>query len=100
MRSIDPFHALMLMALLFTCGAWCLARPGRWSAVVLVVVSGSWIVWNGPLEGRTLLVFSERHGITESDLLAVAGFAIAAFALWRTETAGGRRWSRRRRRRD
>ncbi|AZG48048.1 hypothetical protein [Gordonia insulae] len=97
MRSIDPFHALVLMALLFTCGAWCLARPGRLSAAVLIVVAGAWIVFNGPLEGATLVVISDRHGVTESDLLSVAGFAIAGWALWRTETSAGRRWAQRRR---
>ncbi|WAC56776.1 hypothetical protein [Gordonia sp. SL306] len=97
MRSIDPFHALVLLGLLFTSGAWCLARPGRWSATVLVVVAGAWIVFNGPLEGRTLFVLSARHGVTEGDVLSVVGFAIAGWALWQTETRAGRRWARERR---
>ncbi|HEY5853077.1 MAG TPA: hypothetical protein VIW24_03240 [Aldersonia sp.] len=76
------FHALVIMNLLFVSGAWCLARPSRLAAATVLVVSVLWVLFNGPIEGNVLLVLSPgRHGITESDLLAVIGVGIGARAL-------------------
>ncbi|MGV9713264.1 hypothetical protein ACWDTI_21665 [Gordonia sp. NPDC003424] len=83
MRSIDAFHALLILNLLFATAGWVLARPSRPAAAVLVAVGLAWIVWNGPLEGATLIAFDARHGVTESDLLSVVAFGIAGWALWR-----------------
>lgn len=84
MRQTEVFHSLVILIMLFVTGAWTLARPSRVAAVVLVLVALAEIIWNGPLEGRTLLSFTAQHGVTESDLLAVAGFCIAGWALWRS----------------
>lgn len=81
------FYGLVLLNLLFVTAAWTLARPSRQAAVVLIVVSILWILFNGPIEGHVLLSFTYENGLTESDLLSAAGFAIAARALWRR-----RRW--------
>ena len=76
------FHALVIMNLLFVSGAWCLARPSRPAAVVVLVASVLWVLFNGPIEGHVLVVLSPgRHGITESDLLSVIGAGIGAWAL-------------------
>ncbi|MFW0795272.1 hypothetical protein AAFP30_15770 [Gordonia sp. CPCC 205515] len=84
MRSIDAFHALVILNLLFATAGWVLARPSRPAAAVLVAVGIAWIVWNGPLEGATLISFDPDHGITEFDLLSVVAFGIAGWAWWRT----------------
>ena len=76
------FHALVIMNLLFVSGAWCLARPSRPAAFVVAAASVLWVLFNGPIEGHVLVVLSPgRHGITESDLLAVLGAGIALWAL-------------------
>ncbi|GAB90074.1 hypothetical protein ACSJLP_27710 [Gordonia rhizosphera NBRC 16068] len=83
MRAPDLFHSLVLLNLLFACGLWTLLRPSLRAATVLTVVSTAWVVWNKPLEGEILATIVERHGVTESDLLAVAGYVIAAWAMTR-----------------
>jgi hypothetical protein len=76
------FYGLVLLNLLFVTGAWCLARPSRSAAVVLIVVSGLWVLFNGPIEGHVLLSYTDTNGLTESDLLSLAGLVIALRALW------------------
>lgn len=76
------FYGLVLLNLLFVCGAWTLARPSRPAAVVLIAVSILWILFNGPIEGHVLLEFTYENGLTESDLLSAVGFVIAGRALW------------------
>ncbi|WP_439031889.1 hypothetical protein [Gordonia terrae] len=80
----DPFHALVLMNLLFVVGAWSLARPSYPAAGLLTANAVAWALWNQPIEGRVLVSFSIEHGITESDLLSVAAVVIAAITVWRT----------------
>lgn len=84
MRSTDAFHALLILNLLFVTAGWALARPSRPAAAVLVAVGLAWILWNGPLEGATLISFDTDHGVTESDLLSVVAFGIAGWTVWRT----------------
>ncbi|WP_238423541.1 hypothetical protein [Gordonia sp. 'Campus'] len=81
----DPFHALVLMNLLFVVGAWCLARPSYGAAASLTAVAVAWALWNQPIEGRVLVSFSIEHGITESDVLSVVAVAIAAIAALRVK---------------
>ena len=76
------FYGLVLLNLLFVTGAWCLARPSRAAAVVLIFVSGLWVLFNGPIEGHVLLSYTYQNGLTESDLLSLAGLIIALRALW------------------
>ena len=76
------FYGLVLLNLLFVTGAWCLARPSRAAAVVLILVSVLWVLFNGPIEGHVLLSYTYQNGLTESDLLSLAGLIIALRALW------------------
>ncbi|MDV7132550.1 hypothetical protein [Williamsia muralis] len=76
------FYGLVLLNLLFVTGAWCLARPSRAAAVVLIFVSVLWVLFNGPIEGHVLLSYTPQNGLTESDLLSLAGLIIALRALW------------------
>ncbi|PYE20147.1 hypothetical protein DFR67_102285 [Williamsia limnetica] len=75
------FYGLVLLNLLFVCGAWTLAKPSRRAAGVLIVVSVLWVLFNGPIEGHVILSFTPENGLTESDLLSVAGIGIALWAL-------------------
>ncbi|ANY22467.1 hypothetical protein [Gordonia terrae] len=86
----DPFHALVLMNLLFVVGAWCLARPSFAAAALLVATGVGWALWNQPIEGRVLVSFSIEHGITESDMLSVLAVAIAAVTVYRARERGKR----------
>ena len=76
------FYGLVLLNLLFVTGAWCLARPSHAAAVVLIFVSVLWVLFNGPIEGHVLLSYTYQNGLTESDLLSLAGLIIALRALW------------------
>lgn len=86
----DPFHALILMNLLFVVGAWCLARPSYGAAAVLVANSVAWALWNQPIEGRVLVSFSIEHGITESDMLSVLAVVIATITVYRSRVRSRR----------
>ena len=86
----DPFHALVLMNLLFVVGAWCLARPSYAAAAVLVANSVAWALWNQPIEGRVLVSFSIEHGITESDMLSVLAVVIATVTVYRSRVRSRR----------
>jgi hypothetical protein len=77
------FHSLVLLNLLFVCGAWALAKPSRPAAFVLIGVSVLWVLFNGPIEGAILYSFTSENGLTESDLLSVAGLGIAIYTLRR-----------------
>ena len=76
------FYGLVLLNLLFVTGAWCLARPSRAAAVVLIFVAVLWVLFNGPIEGHVLLSYTYQNGLTETDLLSLAGVIIALRALW------------------
>jgi len=79
-----------VLALPFVFAAWLvvaglsLMRPSLGSALLLAAVSALWLpVNNGELEGPILYKVSADHGLTASDLLTYAGFALAALAGWR-----------------
>ncbi|WP_030165418.1 MULTISPECIES: hypothetical protein [Actinomycetes] len=76
------FYGLVLLNLLFVTGAWCLARPSRAAAMVLIFVSVLWVLFNGPIEGHVLLSYTSQNGLTESDLLSLVGVIIATRAFW------------------
>jgi len=44
----------------------------------VVIFAALWPFANGPLEGHTLANLGSGHGITESDMLSVLAFVIAA----------------------
>ncbi|GAB41275.1 MULTISPECIES: hypothetical protein [Gordonia] len=80
MRAPDFFHALVLLNLLFATGLWALLRPSRRASLALACVAVAWVIWNGPIEGATLIAFSSRHGVTESDLLSLIALCIAGYS--------------------
>lgn len=54
----------------------CAMRPTLRNVALVGVVSGAWLLTNGPVEGPVLLTFSPHHGLTVGDLavlLAVPG---------------------------
>lgn len=76
----EPGFAVLLLLCLLTCAAWAI-RGNRPAALVLVPLSFAWFVFNGTLEGPTLLTLSWSHGVTASDLISIAGLLIAAWRL-------------------
>lgn len=86
--SVDLFHAILLLDLLLISAAWSLARPSFLISIVLGLLSIAWLFLNQPLEGRILLVFSPRNGLTESDLLVVLGLGLAVVAAVRRARRG------------
>ncbi len=94
MLVLDPdqlFRSLVVMNALFASIAWCLSRPNWASILAVVVFAAIWPFANGELEGATLVVLGDDHGITDSDLLSVFAFVIAAVQLARLIWAGGSR---------
>ena len=51
-------------------------------AALLVVAAVIWVRINHPVEGRTLLVLADNHGITTADLLSVIALAMAVVIAW------------------
>lgn len=51
-------------------------------AVVLVVLAVVWVLVDGPVEGRVLVVFNRTHGLTVADLASVVAVLVAAALLW------------------
>lgn len=70
------FYSLVAMNSLFAASAWCLSRPTMVSSTAVVTASIGWLILNGPIEGRVLVVLTPQNGITESDLLSVVGVGI------------------------
>ena len=57
--------------------------PLRSAAAGVAAVGAVWMLANTQIEGSTLLVVSRRHGLTESDIPALALFVVAAgMVLW------------------
>jgi hypothetical protein len=70
---------LVLCALLL---AAVLAAAGRRTAALLTLpLAVAWVLFNGPVEGPTLLALTRTHGVTASDLVAVGAVAVAAVRL-------------------
>lgn len=53
-------------------------------AGVLVIGAVLWLRVNKPVEGRTLIELSSRHGITTADLLSLAALLLAVLVAWPT----------------
>ena len=75
-----PGLPLFLLALLIFCAVRTI-RGDRWSALALIPLSFAWVLFNGPLEGPTLIVVSWSHGVTVSDLFSVVCLGLAAWRL-------------------
>ncbi|MGZ6754837.1 MAG: hypothetical protein ACXVEJ_15370 [Nocardioides sp.] len=68
----------MLVALVVTAGlAIHLRRTG---AVLVALVSITWLLVNKSMEGDTLLHVTRSHGLTAGDLAGLAGLGLALIA--------------------
>jgi hypothetical protein len=77
--------AVVVLLALLGCALLCRLDTPVWP-VVLVLLCGLWLLVNKPLEGPVLLVLTRGHGVTLSDLLAVAGVVLAGVLLSRRST--------------
>ena len=75
-----PAAPYVLLVALLACAA-ATVRGRRGWAMALVPLSLAWVLFNGPLEGPTLLVVASTHGVTASDLISVACLGLAAWRL-------------------
>ena len=74
--------ALTVVVLLTAMGVSAyVGRRSRLGAVLLTLLSVLWLLINSNFEGPVLLDFSKSHGLTSSDLVGIAGIALAAW-LW------------------
>ncbi len=71
--------AVVLAALV--AGGVLAGRTGRTGALVLCALSLLWLLVNKPMEGRTLIVVSETHGLTGADLAGLTGIVLALVLL-------------------
>jgi hypothetical protein len=78
----SPLVVVPVLVGLLGCLGAAAARQ-RWAAVALLPLGVLWLLVNGKLEGPVLISLDDRHGLTLSDLLAVAGFALAGWVLTR-----------------
>jgi hypothetical protein len=80
LAMMAPGLGLLVLVLLVVAAVRAI-RGDRLAALVLVPLSLTWLVVNGPFEGPTLLVISWSHGITAADMITVAGMVIASWRL-------------------
>ena|SRR5918911_3990386 len=74
--GVLPMALLVLLVALLLAALAFRGRPRRIAAVLLLPASASWVLFNGPIEGPVLVPLSAQHGVTLSDLLAVAGVLV------------------------
>jgi hypothetical protein len=80
LANAAPGLVLLLLTVLVVCAVLAI-RGNRLAALALIPLSLAWLVFNTPFEGPTLIVLSWSHGLTVSDLIAVAGLGIAGWRL-------------------
>ncbi len=73
---VVPIALLVLLVALLVAALAFRGRSRRVAAVLLLPSSASWVLFNGPIEGPVLVPLSAQHGVTLSDLLAVAGVLV------------------------
>jgi hypothetical protein len=66
----------VVLAVLVAAGVLA-GRTGRAGAAVLAGAALVWLLVNKPMEGRTLIVFSEYHGLTAADLAGLTAIVLA-----------------------
>lgn len=76
----EPLFAALLLVVLLVCAVRAVGG-GRFAALLLVPLSFAWVLFNGPLEGPTLFVLSQSHGVTVSDLISVVCLFVASWRL-------------------
>ncbi|MDT7550967.1 MAG: hypothetical protein QOE84_3361 [Actinomycetota bacterium] len=82
MRTALALLVLLTLVVATVSGALTLAGPaGRqpsWRPVgEIVLLTGAWLLSNGPLEGAVLWAPFRTHGLTLADLLAVPTLVVA-----------------------
>jgi hypothetical protein len=76
-----PVVILAVLVALILVALRARGRVRRTVGVLLLPVSAAWVAFNGRLEGPVLITFSQAHGVTVSDLLAVLGVLVGLGAL-------------------
>lgn len=93
--------SVLVLTLLLLCAAWCLLTFDRIAAGCLVVAAVLWLPANNRhLEGHTLFVLSQTHGVTVADLIGLAGWLLGSAVLvaaevpdrYRTRGSSERAW--------
>lgn len=79
--GLVPAVLLVLLVGLLVAALGTRGRRRRVPAALLLPASAAWVLFNGPIEGPILITFSAQHGLTVSDLLAVAGVLVGAAVL-------------------
>jgi hypothetical protein len=60
-----------------------MGRPwGRAGAVTLLLLALVWIPFNKPIEGPTLIEFTDERGLTLADMLTLFAVPLAALRFW------------------
>ena len=74
--------SVLAQTLLLACAAWCLLTRDRPAAGCLVLAAALWLPANNRhLEGRTLIVLSQSHGVTVADVIGLAGWLLGSAVL-------------------
>lgn len=86
--------AVLVLTCLLAAAAWVILTRSIPAGLVLLVASALWEpVNNRHLEGSTILTLSPGHGVTEADVIGLAGWLVAAAVLTvRTAQASPRGW--------
>jgi multisubunit Na+/H+ antiporter MnhG subunit len=93
---VVPVTLLVLLVALVLVALRARGRLRRAVALLLLPVSVAWVAFNGRLEGPVLITFTQAHGVTVSDLLAVLGVLVALVVLVLDRRRRGQRSGRRR----
>ena len=83
--GVVPVVLLVVLVALTLATLGARGRPRRIAAVLLLPAAVAWVLFNGPIEGPILMTFSENHGLTVSDLLAVVAVVVALTVLLRRD---------------
>ena len=83
-RMVKQLAAALDLCAVFAAMLTCLTAPTRRAGWVLAALSALWPVLNNRVfEGPVLLTVDRRHGVTAADLIALAGYLLAAEVLVR-----------------
>jgi hypothetical protein len=82
---VSHLRIALVIVVLLGCMACAIVigRRQRLGPVMLVLLSGLWLLVNKDFEGPVLLTVARDHGLTTADLLGLAGLILAAWQFWR-----------------
>jgi len=90
--------SVVVLTGLVTALVWCVMVRTTSSAWILLALSSIWLPSNnGHLEGRTVLILTDAHAVTQADCVGIACWLVATIVLvWRAQSAAppGRRPAR------